>query len=296
MTFTVIDVSKLPPPKAVEELAIDTIFKEQMADLRALDEKLADGIRVGDPAYNVLLVSSVREGVLRQRINEAVLAVMLPYAEKADLDNLASYWNVKRLMIDPGDPDAVPPVAPIYESDDELRFRVQLAMEGQTNAGTEGSYLYQAESSDGRVKSAAVKSPTEGDVILTILSTEGDGAPSADLLTIVRAHMMQKFVRQLTDNLTVQGAGIIPYAVNATLYIQPGPGADQVMEAARRALTEYVEAMHAIGRMVPISGIYAALQQPGVIRVDLTSPTADIVPTHEQAAYCVAINLTQGAA
>jgi len=43
-----------------------------------------------------------------------------------------------------------------------------------------------------------------------------------------------------------------------------------------------------------LSGIYAALHIEGVDRVELTSPTADVVVGETQASWCTAINVTHG--
>ena len=40
--------------------------------------------------------------------------------------------------------------------------------------------------------------------------------------------------------------------------------------------------------------LFAALHQPGALRVDLTAPAADITITADQAAYCTGITLTLG--
>lgn len=295
MGFTVIDLSQLPPPNVVEELDYEQTLSEILQELNSRYPDFSAPLE-SDPAYKILEVCAYREMLLRAKINDEAKAVMLPYADDEDLENLGAFWNVKKQVIDPGNPDAIPPREPVYESNDSFRYRIQLAMEGQTNAGTEGAYLYQTLSADELVKSAAAKSPSAGDVVVTVLSRESDGTASPELLQDVTDHLMQPHIRQMDDHLTIQSAGIITYRVKATLYINNGPGSDQVMEAARQTLTDYVQAMHRIGVLVPISGIYGALQQPGVERVELDEPLTDINPSDVQAAYCSAIELTQAAA
>ncbi|MNP75450.1 hypothetical protein D3C76_1725120 [compost metagenome] len=45
-------------------------------------------------------------------------------------------------------------------------------------------------------------------------------------------------------------------------------------------------------RDVTLSGLYAALHQPGVQQVDLTSPTTNLVIGDGEASYCTSITLT----
>ena len=292
MAFTVIDLSQLPPPKVVEALDYEQTLSQILAELKRRYPDFSAPLE-SDPAYKILEVCAYREVLLRAKINNEAQAVMLPYATGSDLDNLGALWNVKRLVIDAGDPDAIPPREPTYETDSALRYRIQLSMEGQTNAGTLGSYIFQSLSASGQVKDAKPKRKNDASILNTILSHDGNGTPSADLLKTVTDHLMQKHIRQLTDDLTVQGAKITTYRVKADLYTQGGLGVEQVMNAARDAVQKFVESRHKLGVIVPVSGIYGALQQAGVSRVVLHEPAADIKPTDVQAAYCSAIELTQ---
>ncbi len=63
---------------------------------------------------------------------------------------------------------------------------------------------------------------------------------------------------------------------------------------ALAAAQAYAAAQHRLGRDVTLSGIYAALHQPGVQRVELTSPTASIVVGRQGATYCTGITLHDG--
>lgn len=290
--FSVIDLSQLPPPEVVEPLDFETILSAMVADLRVRHPAF-DALVESDPAFKVLEVAAYRELLLRARINDAAKAVMLPYATGPDLDNLGSYWNVARQVITPEDADTVPPTPAVLEEDAAFRRRIQLGMEGQTNAGTRGAYIYQALSADGEVKDATVSSPGPGDVAVTILSRSTDGTPSDELMSRVTDHLMRDDVRQLTDALAINKATVSRYRVRADIYVQSGPGADQVMNAARDAVQAFVATRHRLGAIVPVSGIYGALQQAGVSRVVLHEPAADLTPTAEQAVYCSAIELTQ---
>ncbi|WP_067519523.1 baseplate assembly protein [Endozoicomonas ascidiicola] len=285
-------LSQLPPPRFVEELSVDTIFQQRLAVLRTTDPKLADNLRVGDPTYNSILQGSLRELHLRQYVNESGKGVMPAYAKGNDLDQLGARWKVERQVIDPGDPDATPPIDPIKEDDERFLERILLAMEGQTNAGTESAYHFHALSSDPMVLDSAEKSPTEGQVLISILSREGDGTGSEELLSRVRAHMMQPHIRQMTDEVVIQSATVHTYRLEARLIAAAGPTASLALEAARAKAQEYVSLVHRMKVKASISGIYAALQQPGIIDVNLVSPVASIDPGDTGSTFCSAIELT----
>ena len=293
MSETAIDLSQLPAPQVVEALSYETIFAAMLADLVARDPEFSALVE-SDPVYRILEVSAYRELLIRQRVNDAARAVMLPYAQDADLDNLAALYNVSRLPIDAGDPDAVPPIPATYESDAALRRRAQLAPEAITTAGSTGSYVFHGLSASPLVKDVAIASPSPGQVQVTVLGTESDGTPDQALLDAVDAALNVETVRPLTDQVAVQAATITTYTINASLYVYPGPDAEIVRQAAQDAVTQYTANHHALGHDITLSGLYAALHQPGVQRVELAEPTISLTIVATAAAYCTAITVTAG--
>ncbi|MAM57366.1 MAG: baseplate assembly protein [Salinicola sp.] len=291
--FTAVDLSRLPAPDVVESIEFETIFEAMLADLRARDPSF-DVTVESDPAYKVLQVAAYREMLLRQRINEAAKGVMLAYAIGSDLDQLGALYGVERQMLDAGDPDAVPPVPASYETDADFRRRIQLSLEGFSTAGPEGAYVFHALSADGAVLDASATSPAPGEVLVTVLSRNDNGNAPASLLNVVDATLSAEDVRPLTDHVTVQSAEIIEYRIDATLYFYAGPDREVVMSQAQGQAATYAEQQHRLGLDVTLSGLYAALHQPGVQRVELASPAASIVVDRTQATYCTGIDLTDG--
>lgn len=103
----------------------------------------------------------------------------------SDLEHIAANNNVKRLTVTLADNDAVPPVAAVMESDDALRQRVPEAFEGLSVAGPSVAYEFHAKSADGRVADASAASPAPAEVVFTVLSHDGDGNASEELLAAV---------------------------------------------------------------------------------------------------------------
>lgn len=293
MTFTAIDLSRVPAPQVVQTLSAEQILAEMLDDLLARHPEFT-ALLESDPAIKLLEVAAYRELLLRQRINEAAQAVMLPYALDTDLDNLGALFGVERLVIDPGDATAIPPVAATYESDSDFRYRIQLSLEGLSTAGPEGAYIYHSLSASGQVLDASAISPTPGHVLVTVLSRAGNGVASPELQATVYAAINAESVRPLTDYVQVQSATITQYAIEATLYFYAGPDREVVLANAQAAAEAYAAAQHRLGRDVTLSGIYAALHQPGVQRVELTSPAASIVVGRQGATYCTGITLHDG--
>lgn len=293
--YTQVNLSQLTPPDVVEALNFEAVFAAMLADLQARDT-IFSALVESDPAYKILEVAAYREVLLRQRINDAAKAVMLAQATGADLDQIAANYGVGRLTINPGDPVAVPPVAPTLESDAAFRERVLLSLEGYTTAGSVGAYQFHALSASGDVKDVGVANPplVPGQVNVSILSNTGDGEASAGLIATVQAALSAETVRPLCDTVIVQTAQIIDYSIAAVLTLYPGAGQETVLAAAIAAAETYADDMHRMGRDITRSGVFAALHQPGVQNVALTTPAADIVIAWNQAAWCGVITVTVG--
>lgn len=291
-TLTAIDLSKLPAPDVVEVLDFETIFADRKAQLITLKPELVNTLELeSEPLVKFLQEISYRELYLRQRINEAAKAVMLPYAIGTDLDNLAALFGLQREQLE-GEQIEI-------ESDESLRQRIQLSIEGFTTAGSVGSYIFHAINTsyqDETVKDVAVTSPNPGEVTVTVLSNseETDGVPSVDLLNAVTEALDHEDVRPLTDLVQVQPATIIPYIIDAELYFPSfNPGNSIVIEAAQAAIEQYIAEQHFLGKRVTLSGVLAALHQPGVEEVVLLEPTSNIDVLINEAAFCDQITLQE---
>lgn len=290
-----IDLSRLPPPDVVEPLDFEQIYDALRAHLIELAPELADTLELeSEPLAKLLQVCAYRELQLRQRVNEAAQAVMLASAQGADLEHLGAFFGVERLVIDPGDPDAIPVIPPTLEDDESLRKRIQMALSGYSTAGPAAAYVFHALSADGQVLDASATSPAPGEVLVCVLARSGDGTAPPELLDKVAAVVSAEDVRPLTDQVSVASAEILPYSVDATLYVYPGPDSAVVLEEARARVEQYTEAMRRLGRDVTLSGLYAALHVEGVQRVELAQPLANITADATQATYCTGITLNLG--
>lgn len=286
-TFTAVDLSQLPSPDFVETVDFEMIFAANVAAVRLVLPEFE--ARESDPMTVVLQFFSYREMMLRQRINDVARAVTVAQALGADLDNLGALFGTARFLISEAVPDQG--IAAVYESDEDYRRRIVLTPEGYSVAGPEGAYISHALSADARVLDASATSPSPGEVLVTILSREGDGTASPELEAAVDVYLSAETRRPLTDFVTVQSAAIIPYAVEAEIFTFAGPDSAVVMDEARVQLDHYVASSFRMGRDITISGLHAALHRAGVQNVVLSSPAADIVVSRTEAAYCTGITL-----
>jgi phage-related baseplate assembly protein len=295
--FTQIDLSGLPAPEAVEALSFEAIVEALRSDYL---ERYPEGAAVyleSDPAAKLIETAAYRELTLRRRVNDAVHSVLLAKSWGTNLDHLGADKLTARKLIDPGDPDAVPPILPVWEKDDDFRARIQLSWEALSTAGPAGAYRYHALAAHGSVREVSVQEPEPVAILVTVQTIDNDGIASAEVLDAVSAALSHnRTVRPLSDQVTVQAASALPFDVTATLWIEDGPDPAVVLAAADAALQTYLAKRGILGMPNTRSGLSAALSVAGVWKVDLTEPAADVEPTPAQFAVPGTVTLTQGGA
>ena len=298
--MAIVDLSQLAAPDVVEEVDYETLLAERKATFVSLypeeeREAIARTLTLeSEPIVKLLQENAYREVIWRQRVNEAALAVTLAYSSGHDLDVIAGNNNTERLTITLGDDTTLPPTAAVMESDGGLRLRAQQAFEGLSVAGPVGAYEYHGRSADGRVADVSVESPQPAHVTISVLSREGEGTARPELLAVVEKALNAETVRPVGDRVTVQSAEIVPYQINATLYVYPGPESEPIRQAAEQKLQNYISAQHRLGRDIRLSAIYAALHVEGVQRVELETPHSDIVLSKSQASNCTSYQIAIG--
>ncbi len=280
-----------------------------------------------DPLVKQLQIFAYREMLLTQKINNAAQATMIAFATGSDLEHEAARFGVQRLLIAPADPTTNPPTEAVYETDTSLRYRTQIALEGLSTAGSRGAYEFHALSASAKIKAvditspkftyltltseqqavlpegalvivpeddAGLTNPIPGDVAVTVLTTEGDGSASEEILNEVNNALSSEDVRPLNDFPRVRSAEVVNYTIDSSLILSPGPDDSVALNAALDAVNNYVEASKGIGSPPTIAGLYSALKQPGVYDVELHEPASKIELTPYQSAYCTSINVVIG--
>ncbi len=282
-----IDLSQLPSPTIIEALDFETILIEVKAVMVAAfpeDQQAAVAAALtleSEPLTIIAQAMAYRELLLRQRINEGAAACMLSHSTGDDLDNIAANLDTERLTITA----ATDTADAVMESDEALRLRAQAAFEGMSVAGPSAAYEYFARSASGQVSDARATSPSPAEVVVAVLSTEGDGTASSELLAAVTAAVNDEEVRPLGDRVTVQSAEIIEYDIDATLYLYPGPESEPIINAAMASLQTFLaDNDKKIGRDIVRSAISAALHVQGVQRVVINTPADDLQIDNTQAA------------
>jgi phage-related baseplate assembly protein len=297
-TTALIDLSSLPLPDALEVLDFETIYAARKAAMISLwpEEEQAEIAATleleSEPLARLLQENSYRELVWRQRVNDAVRAVMLAFAKGNDLEQRAALFGLARLIVTPAQPDKN--IEAVKESDDSLRERIQLAPQGFSVAGPSAAYVTKARAVDGRIIDAQSSRPRPGDILVTLLSSEGDGTASREICDAVMTALSAEDQRPLNDTVFVESAEIVRYRIHAKGYTRTAVGADVLIEQARKNAQAYADKVHRIGVGVAESAIKGVCQAAGLSKTELIEPVGDIEIGRTQASYCVEVVVEYG--
>lgn len=292
--MSTVDLSALPAPPVLEDLNFEEVYQEDLSTFRLHMGDNWSAALESDPVTKLLEVGAYRKLGNRARVNDAAKALMLAHAKRGDLDQLAANVELKRLVVQAEDLTAVPPVVEVLEEDDALRERVQMVYEGLTTAGPRNSYILHARNASGLVADATAESPSPAVVDVTVLSLDGEGEASPELLAEVADQLNDDDVRPVGDRVNVRSAEVLRYRIDAVLYLTgTGPENEATLAECQRRLQAWINPRRRLGVEVSRSSIDAQLHISGVRRVDLTG-WADIRPTKAQAAWCTGFELTRG--
>ncbi|MDV2487547.1 baseplate assembly protein [Acinetobacter johnsonii] len=302
--MSTVDFSQLPEPNLIQELDYESIFNERKEKFIALYPATEQNQwrtilnRESDPVVKVLQENAYLELLYRNKCNADARSLLLAYAEGSDLDHLAlTEYGLIRLIVTPADNSVVPPSPAIYESDERLRERCLLSFDGMNTAGSANAYRYFALSADGRVDGIKVKSDEETPCFLDIVITQVDsenGAASAELIQIVQTALDPDTVRPVGDRPTVKSSIATNYQIEASLYVGKNAEDALLLEAANIRLDKYIKNAQKNGESIYLSAIYAALHVDGIERVQIISPTADLVMDNYHHPYCTTKSITVG--
>lgn len=291
--FADIDLSRLPA--LPEPPSFDTIYAARMVEVAA--RLVAAGIPydvtglITDTVAIIQRQGAYREALAFGAVYDAVRSVFLATAPGAALDHLGATQvpPVDRKVVVP----ATTTAAAVMEADDDFRARIQLAPEALSTCGPEGAYLFFALDVDG-VKTASVYGPMSfggtraapfvppGEVRVPIVAAAGDGTAGPDLVATVQAALSADNRRPLADFVTVTAAEIVPYRIEAVLYVGPGADRGVVKAAAEKRLAAQALRQHRPGAAQLRRMLYGQAFVPDasgaivVEDVDLIAPAADV--------------------
>ncbi|XWN29761.1 MAG: baseplate J/gp47 family protein [Devosia sp.] len=273
--FTSIDLTAIEPPDIIETISATAIRQEIIDDFVSRYPQHT-AVLQSDPVIQLINTVAHREVFLRERVNDAARAVMMPLAKGNDLNNLAALYKIARKE---------------GEGDADFRQRIHLHIEAFATAGPRGAYIYHALDAAPTLLDANAVATEPGYVRVVLLGAV-DGVPTSEELAAVRERLLRDDIRPLTDVVSVEAVDLVPVDVEATLVLLPGPDASLVLQQATAAVTALLNTRKKVGRNLSRSAILAALHVESVERVLLASPLEDVIVGETEAVRAGAVAIT----
>lgn len=269
--FDLAYLAGLPRPEVIETLDYEAILSARKADFVARAPDFGVEIDVmdleTDPGVILLEEDAYREAVLRARGNDIARARYLYYARGAEIDHLAAFYDVTRLD---------------GETDDRLKERVILAIQGRSTGGTAPRYKAVAMGASLSVADVHVYADGLTPIVnLAVLSTATDGVADQALLDTVSAAVNAETVRMVNDTLLVRSAVRTVVNVTASLVLLPSMDQARLVTLAADLPGQWI-AESGLGRDLTPDWIRSKLMVPGVHSIaSLTPSTTAVADPHE---------------
>jgi phage-related baseplate assembly protein len=275
MSKSQIDFSVLPAADIIEPIDFEQIYQERKQRFISIAPEYTEALALeSDPLSIVMQVESYREMLMRQRINEAVYANLLATAQAGDLDHLGAFYGIKRSG---------------SELDSAYRLRIRDRTIASSTAGSRAHYRSRAiEVNPLAIRDVEVDSPQPGLVRVSVLVRTGFDIPQ--IVKQVRDHVTSDEVKMLTDTVEVVEAQLIPIAVTADIYLQPGVS-ELIFDNLKDSLLVAWEKAADLGWDITPSWLDARLHREGIHNVELLSPSQLIPVAANQAVIPGEINL-----
>lgn len=278
-----IDLEALPDPEVLKSIDHEE-WLQNMID-RMVAESAAIGITwdanvSSDPAMIQLELAAFYAMLFTSYVNEAARNQILAFSTGADLDHLASFYNLARL---PG------------EDDTRLRVRIQLATIGGSVGGTKERFKSVAMGADLRVRDIATwrvgRDPT---VNVAVLSTEIGGNASQSLLNIVQTALEAPEVKLVSDRYEVMSAVRQIVDVTIIVTLSPDAPASLLQDLESHLVTTRDAEADLLGLDLTRAWITANALLPGVSNIAVQLPAGDVVAGSNEAIAIGTVTIVDG--
>ena len=253
----------LPLPVIEREPAFQTLFDNRITQMRGLLETAGldwDTYMLrSDPINNFCRHAAYGDLLYVASLNDTFRATLIDFAQGADLIAQATDWELT-----PAEGEDI----------DDLRRRLRERKKGQ-GGFTDNWYKRFAFAADPlRVADVGVSGDAKGGVKVSILSSEGDGVASEELLATVNAALTHPTVLGDNDHVVVVPAVIRIVNVEADIWLLPEAPADELQTAEDRLRVEFATARR-LGWDFTADFVIAALRTSGIRRIVMITPAAD---------------------
>lgn len=264
-----IDLSSLPPPRVVEEVDVEAIASEVLADYILRYPQFTAALE-SDPVVKLIEQFAFREMLLRLKVNDTARSLLAPFASGSDLDSVVARQGIVRRVLKPAT-DTAPAV---MESDASL-LRQYLLSFSTASAGSSDSYKFAVNEAWPGVHDVAVLGQDvhgrRGDVEV-VITAPGGAVPSAEEMAAVRSSVRASKTRPEATGVSVLPAVRLEYHPVLTVYVPPGPDPGVIKLDAVKRVRAACDARTFIGSEIPAGYLLGAVYGNNIVRATDDAP------------------------
>lgn len=264
--YTLTDLESLGTPEIIQRPDFESIFAGRKADFisRAPTFGLQPDVMdlETDPGVALLQESAFKETLLLARLNDVARSRYLYFARGAEVDHLAAFYDVVRA---------------VGESDDRLKTRIILAIQGRSTGGTEARYASIAMGASIRVADVRVYTVGNSPAInIAVFAADNNGVADATLLESVRTAVNAPDARMINDTINVRSAVVTVQNVVANVKLFPNTPESLLATIAAGLPAAWI-AESGLGRDLTHDWLKSKIVVPGVYGAQITAPVGTVV-------------------
>jgi len=279
--FTLEELDGLGTPEIIEEVAFEQLLDERKQRIISLAPTYGLTYDVEqletDPAMILAQSEAYRETLLRARGNDIARANYLYFTSGSALDHMAAFYDVTRMA---------------GETDERLKRRVILAIQGRSTGGTAPRYRSLALEASIDVADAYVYTDGKTPIVYCAIFADNEtGEASQGLIDTVQAYLDREEHRMISDAIIVRSAVVSVVDVSAALTLLPDTSADLVTQMQTALASDWAQ-IGGLGRDLTVDWLKGHLMRSGVHSVAITSPADDVVMQQFEAVRIGSVSLT----
>ena len=279
--MSVFNLARLPLPASIKQVDYETNFMALLDKFKTLQPEY-DAYLESDPVIKIFEACAYVLTLKDQERNDQIKAILIAFANGADLDNLGALLAEARQE---------------NEEDERFRIRILTALDKASTAGAAEAYEALSLEADARV--ADVKAYDDitqpAKAFVTIQSNMSDnGEADSELIGVVASYLNHEDRKPLGAQVIVGSVAALNYQIDAVVKFDESADIETVKLHMLDAINELVVQKHKINAEIALSEIYARLNIEGVSVVEeLNEPKANIKAGKHQAPFCTSINIIE---
>jgi len=245
--------------------------------------------------------------------NDKVLNNFAPFARGENLDLVVSNLGLTRQVLQEGDPNAIPPIEPIMESDEALLLRYylqpyafkpgsakgyefscltlgekpQISVDSSQKSRVVVTYDFDPDSDATRIVDAHAEQNAPGEVTIHVLGR--DGVADTNLVNEVKSYIHRRDIKEATDLAHILPAAHQDYVIHVQVPTPTLSTPEFIREQCELALNDFASRNRKLSNTVRPEHVGGVLTGLSLTGYQVVQPAAPVATDFSKAPNCTSI-------